>query len=283
MNKKLILKRMVKSKFFLIGFIVVVFIVLTSVFSPLIIQYNPDQNMLTEKLMPPEGLAKGIGGHILGTDQMGRDIFSRLLTGSRYSLLIAFLVVSISSVFGIAMGIMAGYFGKKADSVIMRICDVFLSIPNMVLAISVMAVLGTNMRNLVTVLIISNWVQYCKITRNNVLVIRNMEFVHASKVLGSSTVKIMFKQIFPNITTPMLITISQQFGQTIMLEAALSFLNLGIQPPTPSWGNMIANGRSYLATCPWMVFAPGIALMLTVLAFNFLGDGLRDVLDPKRT
>ena len=276
------LQRMIKNKFFLIGSILAFIIVLFSIFSPLIIRFDPIAISLTGKLTPPEGFSRGLDSHILGTDQMGRDIFARLLIGSRYSLIIATLVVFIAGFIGVSLGIIAGYTGKAVDAVIMRICDVFLSVPNIVLAISVMAILGTNMRNLVAVLIASSWVQYCRITRNNVLVIKNMEFVQASKVMGSSTLKIMFHQIFPNITTPMLIALSQQFGHTILTEAALSFLNLGIQPPIPSWGNMIANGRSYLVTYPWMVFAPGIALMVTVLAFNFLGDGLRDVLDPKR-
>jgi peptide/nickel transport system permease protein len=282
MDHKLILQRMLKSKFFLIGFFVALFIVTVSVISPGIIHFDPLANSLTERLMAPVGFREGLNGHILGTDQMGRDVLTRLLIGSRFSLLIALEVVAISSVIGTVLGIMAGYLGKWVDIIVMRFVDIILSVPNLVLAIAVMAVLGPSMTNLVAVLVIGNWVQYCRITRNNVLILRNIEFVHASKVLGVSNLSIMFNQIFPNVTTPLLILISQQFGMTIMLEAALSFLNLGIQPPMPSWGNMIANGRGFLATNPWLVFAPGIALMITVLAFNFLGDGLRDVLDPKR-
>jgi peptide/nickel transport system permease protein len=282
MDKKLIIRRMLRSSFFMIGFFIVFFIVFVSFISPKIIQFDPIANSLREKLVAPEGLTKGFKGHVLGTDQMGRDVLTRLLIGSRYSLLIALEVVIISSIIGIALGIFSGYLGGWVDILIMRLCDIILSVPSLVLAIAVMAVLGPSITNLVAVLVFGSWVQYCRITRNNVLIIRGMEFVQASKILGTSTISIMFNQVFPNVTTPLLILVSTQFGMTILTESALSFLSLGIQPPAPSWGNMIANGRGYLATNPWLVFAPGVALMITVLAFNFLGDGLRDVLDPKR-
>ncbi len=281
MDRKLIIKRMLKSKFFMVGFTVAAIVIFISIISPFIVKFDPVQNSLTERLKAPD-FSQGLNGHILGTDELGRDVFTRLLLGSRYSLAIAAAVVTFAVIIGTILGVIAGYFGGIVDSFIMRVCDVFLAIPNMILAIAVMAVMGASITNLVVVLVLTGWVQYCKLARNNVLVIKNMEFVHASKVLGASQWSIMFKQIFPNITTQLLILLSQQFGFTILLEAALSFLSLGIQPPTPSWGNMISNGRKYLSTSPWLCFAPGGALMLVVLAFNFLGDGLRDVLDPKR-
>lgn len=282
MNKKIIMSRMLKSKFFMVGTITAIIIILLSVFSPLIVQFDPITNSLRERLQSPEYFANGLNGHILGTDDAGRDIFSRLLLGSRYSLFIAAVVVSVAALIGTVLGAIAGYFGGVVDMIIMRACDVMMAIPNLVLAIAVMAILGPNIFNLIIVLIITSWVQYCKLTRNNVMVIKNSEFVKASQVIGASKVHIMFKQIFPNVTTQLIILISQQFGWTILTEASLSFLSLGVQPPIPSWGNMIADGRNYLLTSPWLVFAPGIALMITVLAFNFMGDGLRDVLDPKR-
>ena len=278
MDKKIIFKRMLKSKFFMVGAITAIIIVLMSIFAPVIAQFDPIANNLPERLLPP-----GQMGHLLGTDEAGRDIFSRLLIGSRYSLFIAAVSVTGAGILGTILGCIAGYFGGIADTIIMRACDVMMAIPNLVLAIAVMAILGPNMFNLIIVMIITTWVQYCKVTRNNVLVVKSQEFVKASKVMGATHGHIMFKQIFPNVTTQLIILISQQFGWTILQEAALSFLSLGVQPPTPSWGNMIADGRNFLITHPWLVFAPGIALMITVLAFNFLGDGLRDVLDPKRT
>ena len=278
MDRKLIIKRMLKSKFFMTGFVVAVLVVLISIFSPLLANFDPEANSLIDRMSAP-----GINGHFLGTDQLGRDIFSRLLLGSRYSLLIALVVVACAAVIGTFLGLVSGYFGGWIDSLIMRISEIFLSIPQLILGIAIMALLGTSIRNLVFVLIITSWTQYCKLARNNVLVQKNMDFVHASQVMGAGKLHIMLTQIFPNITTPLLITLSQQFGLIIMVEASMSFLGLGIQQPTPSWGNMIADGRTYLTVAPWMVIAPGAALMLTVLAFNFRGDGLRDVFDPKRT
>ena len=273
---------MLRSKFFMVGAVTALAIILLSVFSPLIVQYSPVTNSLKEKLLSPEYFSRNLNGHVFGTDNLGRDIFTRLLLGSRYSLLIAFTVVGAASVIGTILGAISGYFGGWLDTIIMRFCDVMMAIPNLVMAIAVMAILGANMYNLIIVLIITSWVQYCKVTRNNVMVVKNIEFVQASKVLGANRWHIMFSQIFPNVTTQLIILISQQIGWTILTEASLSFLGLGIQPPTPSWGNMIADGRNYLITSPWIVFVPGFALMVTVLAFNFLGDGLRDVLDPKR-
>ena len=283
MNRKFLFKRMLKSKFFVVGFLVAAIIVFFALIAPAIVVYDPIQSALTQRLQPPQWFSQGWHGHILGTDQLGRDVFTRLLIGAQFSLTIALIVVVLAAILGTVLGVISGYVGGIADTIIMRLCDVFLAIPNMVLAIAIMAVLGTNTFNLVAVLVITGWVQYCRLTRSNVMVVKNMEFVHASQALGASTAHIMFKQVLPNVTTPLIILFSQQFGFTILLEAALSFLNLGIQPTLPSWGNMIAGGRDYLATCPWMVFSPGIALMFTVLAFNFLGDGIRDVLDPKRT
>ena len=282
MDKKIVISRMLHSKFFMVGAVTAIVIILLSVFSPVIVQYDPLTNNLAERLMAPEYFARGLQGHVFGTDEAGRDIFSRLLLGSRYSLTIAAVVVFVAAFIGTVLGAVSGYFGGAVDAVIMRLCDIMMAIPNLVLAIAVMAVLGPNIFNLVIVLIITTWVQYCKVTRNNVMVVKNTECVKASQVLGASRMHIMFSQIFPNVTTQLIILISQQLGWTILTEASLSFLSLGVQPPTPSWGNMIADGRNFLITNPWLVMVPGVALMVTVLAFNFLGDGLRDVLDPKR-
>lgn len=282
MDRKILLNRMRHNIFFVVGFTVGVAILLVMFLSPLYVQYDGVKNSLTEKFLPPEGFSKGLSGHVLGTDNMGRDVFTRLVMGGRLSLTIAVVVVCLQTFIGMVLGMIAGYYGGVVDTIVMRACDVFLSIPNLILAIAVMAVLGSNLYNLVFVLIFAGWVHICKVTRNNVRIAKTQEYVHASVALGARHGHIMFRQILPNVTTHILIIGSQRFGFVILLEAALSFLSLGIQPPTPAWGNMISAGRSYMTTYPWMVFAPGIALMLTVLAFNFLGDGLRDVLDPKR-
>lgn len=282
MNKNIIIRRMIKSRFFRTGFILAVIIIILSILSPLLINFDPKANSLTEILKSPDYFSKGMQGHIFGTDQLGRDIFSRLLTGSRYSLSIAAIVVLCSSAIGTLLGLISGYFGGTLDSFIMRVSEIFLSIPQIVLAIALLAILGNSIPNLIIILISTSWIQYCKLARNNVLVQRSMDYVHASQVMGAGKLHIMLSQIFPNVTTPLLITASQQIGLIIMVEAGLSFLGFGVVQPTPSWGNMISDGRAYLTSAPWMIIYPGIALMLTVLAFNFLGDGLRDVLDPKR-
>jgi ABC-type dipeptide/oligopeptide/nickel transport systems, permease components len=282
MGKGILFKRMRQNSFFVVGFAVALFIILAILLIPFFSKFDPKANSLTSIFRPPDGFSQGLSGHILGTDELGRDVFTRLIYGGRYSLFIAATVVLLQVLVGTTLGIVAGYFGGIFDMIIMRLCDIVLTIPNLILAIAIMAVMGVNLTNLILVLTFAGWVDCCKITRNNVMIIKGQEFVHASKVLGAKNGHIMFTQILPNVTTHIIILASQRFGLTILAEAALSFLNLGIQPPTPSWGNMIAGGRSFMTIYPWLVFAPGIALMLCVLAFNFLGDGLRDVLDPKR-
>lgn len=282
MNRKIILHRMRRNPFFMVGLIVCLFLLASLFLLPLAVKHDPAANSLLERFAKPDWFSKGLDGHIFGCDQMGRDVLARLLLGGKISIAISFAVVLIQVVFGTVMGVLAGYYGGWVDSVIMRACDVVLSIPNLILALAIMAVLGNTVPNLIAVLSFSGWVQFCKLTRNNVKVARNMEYVHASQALGAKSSHIMFRQIFPNVTTHIIILASQRIGWVILLESSLSFLNLGIPAPTPSWGNMIANGREFLTLYPWIALVPGAALMLTVLGFNFLGDGLRDVLDPKR-
>ena len=266
----------------MIGLLVVLGILVVTIFAPQIVLFDPLKNSLFERLQKPDWFSKGMAGHILGTDELGRDVFTRLLTGAQISLIIAAAVTSIQIILGTVLGVVSGYIGGWVDVLIMRVCDIFLALPSMLVAIALMAVLGASIPNLIFILSITGWVQFCRVTRNNVKIIRSMEFVSAEKVMGASRFRIMFKQILPNVTTDILVLASQRFGYTISTEATLSFLSLGVAEPMPSWGNMIASGRDFLSTCPWLIFAPGLALMVTVLAFNFLGDGLRDVLDPKR-
>lgn len=282
MSKRLLFRRMLKSKFFMIGLLVVLGILVVTIFAPQIVLFDPLKNSLFERLQKPDWFSKGMAGHIFGTDELGRDVFTRLLTGAQISLIIAAAVTSIQIILGTVLGVVSGYIGGWVDVLIMRVCDIFLALPSMLVAIALMAVLGASIPNLIFILSITGWVQFCRVTRNNVKIIRSMEFVSAEKVMGASRFRIMFKQILPNVTTDILVLASQRFGYTISTEATLSFLSLGVAEPMPSWGNMIASGREFLSTCPWLIFAPGLALMVTVLAFNFLGDGLRDVLDPKR-
>lgn len=276
-----ILRRMKKSKFFIIGAVMVSIIVVISIISPFIVVHDPIKSALKLRLIKPEYFSKGWSGHVFGTDPLGQDILTRLLIGSRISLIIALIGVTIPCLIGTALGVIAGYYGGIVDSIIMRFSDIQLAIPTMVLAITVMAIFGNSIPNLLVVLIIVGWVNYARVVRGAVMSIRSGEFVQASRALGASNLRIMVTQILPYITTPLIILMSQQVGMVILTEANLSFLGMGVPLPAPSWGTMIADGREYIATAPWTVIAPGLALMLTVLAFNFLGDGVRDVLDPK--
>ena len=281
MGRHELFRRMRKSYFFVIGSILVFLILLIAFISPYIVPHDPVKYLLAMRFKAPQGFKNGWGGYILGTDALGQDVLSRLMIGSRVSLYISFAVVILTSVIGTVLGLASGYFGGIADNIIMRICDVFLSIPALILAVAVMAVLGNSVENLIGVLVFTRWAQYTRLVRSNVLSVKTNEFVKASKVMGGSSVWIMFLQILPNVLTPLIILMSQELGHTILTEASLSFLGLGVPPPAPDWGVMIADGREYLATYPWAVIAPGVALMIAVLAFNFLGDGVRDVLDPK--
>ena len=281
MSRHELFRRMRKSKFFMTGIIMVVMLLAISFLAPVIAPHDPIRINLMMRLSAPEYFANGWGGHILGTDALGQDVFSRVLVGSTVSFQIAFTVVALTFLIGTILGVISGFFGGAVDTVIMRVGDVQLSIPQLIFAIAIMAVLGNNMFNLILVLVINGWVQFARLVRSSVMMIRNTEFVHASKALGASNTRIMFFQILPNVMTSLIIVTSQEFGRVILVEAALSFIGLGVAPPTPSWGGMIAQGREYLATSPWVVIAPGMALMVAVFAFNFLGNGIRDVLDPK--
>ena len=281
MDRKIIINRMKHNPFFLIGMLVIIFLILVCFLSPLYVQFDPTKSDVTNKFQAPD-FSQGLAGHILGTDNMGRDVFTRLVVGGRISLTIAFVVVALQISIGLVLGLVSGYFGGFVDVVVMRLCEIVLSIPQLILAIAIMSVMGASMGNLIFVMVFGGWVHVCKVTRNNVRVLKGQEFVHASIVLGAKNPHIIFTQILPNVLTQIFIVGSQRFGEAILTEASLSFLNLGITAPNPAWGNMIAAGRTYMATYPWMVIAPGIALMLAVLSFNFLGDGLRAVLDPKR-
>ena len=278
---KSIIRKMFKSKFFIIGSILALFIVLLALAAPAIVSYDAEATSLSSRLLQPEFFSKGWTGHILGTDSLGRDILTRLLIGSRISLIIALVGVVIPSIIGTALGMISGYSGGMIDSILMRLNDIQLSIPLMVFAITVMAIFGNSIQNLLIVLVIVGWVNYTRVMRECVMGIRDTEFIKASRVLGGSNLHIIFTQILPNIVPPLIILMSQQVGMVILTEANLSFLGLGVPLPQPSWGSMIADGREYIASAPWTVIAPGMALMTTVLAFNFLGDGIRDVLDPK--
>ena len=284
MKKKILIRRMLRSPQFVIGFLIVLAVVIVSLFANQLAPMDENLNHIAARFPAPQGLgAYTTGGYVLGTDELGRDILSRVLIGSKISLQIAFISTLFVAVIGTLLGVFAGYFGGVIDDIVMRATEVTMAIPSMTLGIVIMAIFGPSISNLIMVMIITSWKGFAKVSRNQVMVMRNQEFVQASRALGGSGWHIMMSQIMPNVTTPLLIQLSGTFGGVILTEAGLSYLYLGVQLPNPSWGNMIAGGRTYLAAYPWMVIVPGVALMITVLGFNFLGDGLRDVLDPKQS
>ena len=284
MKKKILIRRMLRSPQFVIGFLIVLAVVIVSLFANQLAPMDENLNHIAARFPAPQGLgAYTTGGYVLGTDELGRDILSRVLIGSKISLQIAFISTLFVAVIGTLLGVFAGYFGGVIDDIVMRATEVTMAIPSMTLGIVIMAIFGPSISNLIMVMIITSWKSFAKVSRNQVMVMRNQEFVQASRALGGSGWHIMMSQIMPNVTTPLLIQLSGTFGGVILTEAGLSYLYLGVQLPNPSWGNMIAGGRTYLAAYPWMVIVPGVALMITVLGFNFLGDGLRDVLDPKQS
>lgn len=284
MKKKILIRRMLRSPQFVIGFLIVLAVVIVSLFAKQLAPMDENLNHIAARFTALQGLgAYRTGGYVLGTDELGRDILSRVLIGSKISLQIAFISTLFVAVIGTLLGVFAGYFGGIIDDIVMRATEVTMAIPSMTLGIVIMAIFGPSISNLIMVMIITSWKSFAKVSRNQVMVMRNQEFVQASRALGGSGWHIMMSQIMPNVTTPLLIQLSGTFGGVILTEAGLSYLYLGVQLPNPSWGNMIAGGRTYLAAYPWMVIVPGVALMITVLGFNFLGDGLRDVLDPKQS
>lgn len=265
----------------MIGFCLLAVLMLACATSSIWMQWDSTTSSLLHRLIKPDWFENGLAGHPFGTDPLGRDVLTRLFEGGWVSLKITFLVTVISMTIGALVGLITGYFGGIVDAILMRICDVLMAIPQLMLAICVVAVMGTSMFNLIFTLTATGWVATARLVRSAVLSMKNKEFIAASRVLGASTGRIIWKELFPNTITQLMISASGHFGGTILVETNLSYLGMGVPVPTPSWGNMISDGRQYLSSAPWVVIAPGIALMLTVLAFNFLGDGIRDVFDPK--
>lgn len=268
-------RRLSKNSSAVIGFVVAVLLVLMAIFAPLIAPYPYDKQDLLHSRAAPSA------EHIFGTDELGRDIFSRIVYGSRFSLSIGFLAVLFSSGIGMLLGATAGYFGGVVDDLIMRLIDVIQSIPHILLAIAISVVLGPGFFNTLLALGFGMITMACRLTRAAVLGVRHQEYLEAATSINASTARIIFRHVLPNSFSPLLVSASMSIGNVIMAAAMLSFIGLGVQPPLPEWGSMIAGGRSLIRSCPWMVTFPGIFIMLAVLSLNMFGDGLRDALDPK--
>ncbi len=264
----------------LFGLIVVLLFVLTAALAPLVAPHDPIAVDIGWRLTPPFPLS-GSTEYLLGTDPVGRDILSRIIYGSRISLLVGVVAVSIRSSAGVVLGLVAGYYGKRIDSIIMRIGDIQLAIPPLVLAVGIIAVMGPGLVNLLIVLGVTGWMSYGRLVRGEVLSIKEQEFIDAARAIGCSDLSILFRHILPNAAPPILVFASLDVAAMILVETSLSFLGLGVVPPTPSWGNMIADGRDYLATAWWVSVFPGVAILITILGINLLADWLREKLDPK--
>jgi peptide/nickel transport system permease protein len=276
------LRRLAARRTALFGLVVVVVVVLTAVGAPLISPFDPIEQDLGDLRLKAPGF-RDAGGrvHPLGTDHLGRDLLARVIHGARPALLVGFAAVAISGLIGMAAGLISGYFGGRTDDVLMRLADIQLAFPFILLAIAVIGVLGPSLKTIIIVIGVSSWVVYARIVRGAVLTLREREFVQAARALGGGDIRILLRHILPNAFTPWLVVATLDMARVIVLESALSFLGLGVQPPTPTWGGMLADGRVYISTAWWLATFPGLAILVTVLGINLFGDGLRDTLDPR--
>jgi peptide/nickel transport system permease protein len=268
-------RRFTRNRIALAGLIIVLLLILMAIFAPVLAPQDPAMQTLADKRMPPGAT------YWLGADEFGRDILSRVIYGARVALYVAVVAVALALVFGVAIGLVAGFAGGWVDVVLMRLVDVMLSFPYLLLAIAIVATLGTGLQN--TTLAVGIWAtpSFARITRGQVLNIKGREFITAAEAVGVPGWRMVWRYILPNAIPPVIVFATLYMANAILLEAALSFLGLGVQPPQPSWGLMVASGRDFLRVAPHVATIPGVAIMLAVLGFNLLGDGLRDALDPR--
>jgi peptide/nickel transport system permease protein len=265
------------AKAFTGGVIVMMFIAV-GIFGPKIAPQDPNKQELTALTQPPQGLGSA---HVLGTDNLGRDIFSRIIHGARVSLLVAFAVVFISGIIGVSLGAISGYFGGKTDFLIQKLVEVVWAFPPLLLGITIMAFLGQGLFNLILALVIQRWIPYCRVVRGQALSLRSREFVVAAQCLGAGKAQIIVRHIIPNVIQTSLVIGTFAMASAIIAEASLSFLGVGVPPEIPTWGTMLADARIYISTAWWLPLFPGLCIFITVLGINLLGDALRDVLDPR--
>jgi peptide/nickel transport system permease protein len=264
-----------QRKVVLFGLIILVLLVITAIFAPLLAPYDPDMINATDSLQQPNLK------HLLGTDLKGRDSLSRLIYGSRTALIVGFGSVLLAGVAGVTLGMVAGYIGGMTNMIIMRIMDALMGFPMILLALVIAAVLGSGIYNVIIALSVATLPGYARVMHGLTLTIRENDFILAQQSMGATDIRTMFRHILPNGLPPMIVLITLQLGALILAEAGLSFLGVGIKPPDAAWGAMVADGRRYLLSYPWLSLAPGFAIMLVVFAFNLVGDGLRDALDPR--
>jgi peptide/nickel transport system permease protein len=269
------MKRLFRNFAFAFGAILTIVLVVVALAAPLLSPYDPNVQDTSRRLEAPSK------EHLLGLDDLGRDVLSRIIWGARVSLRVGFSVVFLASIIGVALGAISGYYGGWFETIIMRVTDIFLAFPGILLAIAMVAVLGPSVNNVIIALVIQGWVGYARLGRGQVLKVREMEYVTAARALGAKSPRVILRHVLPNVINPVIVMATLGLAGAILSEAALSFLGLGVQPPTPSWGAMLTSGRRYLGLANHLAIWPGIAIMLAVMGLNFLGDGLIDALDPK--
>jgi len=272
---KIYFRRILDNKLVLIGSSVILALILIAIFAPFFAPYDPVEQNLIERLQSPSSK------HIFGTDDLGRDVLSRMIYGTRVSLSVGFVAVSITVIIGTILGLLAGYSGKISDNIIMRFVDIMLCFPSFFLILMVIAFLGPSIYNIMIVIGLTSWSGLARLVRGEVLSIKEREFIYSAEISGLSGMRIMFVHILPNVIGPIVVSATLGIAGAILSEAALSFLGLGVQPPTASWGNILTSGKDYLHIAWWLSLFPGLALLLTILSFNLAGEGLRDVFDPK--
>ena len=257
------------------GLVVILILLITAILAPIIAPYDPYHIVPEERLKPP-GMV-----HLFGTDDMGRDIFSRVVHGSRLSLMAAMVVLALASSIGVLIGSIAGYWGGRVDEILMRLTDMFLAFPAMILAMCIASALGPSLINAMIAISVVWWPWYARLIRGQILSLKNIEYVEAARALGATNARILWKYILPNCMAPLIVQATLDIGYAILTTASLSFIGVGAVPPTPEWGSMISVGRSYILVQWWLPTFPGLAIFLAVAGFNLLGDGLRDILDPR--
>lgn len=275
------LRSFFKNPASVLGALLLVVFLLAATLGPVVAPYGYDEQNLRGRLRPPVWIEGGTTDHPLGTDALGRDLLTRILYGARVSLALAAAGVALGAVMGVSLGMVSGYFGGRVDNFIMRLADIQLSFPYLLLAIAVVAAFGTNLVNLVLVLGLRTWVVYARTVRSSVLTVRALDYVQAAVAAGASSSRTMLRHILPNVSGPLIVVATVELAQLVLMEATLSFLGLGVQPPYPSWGTMLSSGRDYLSNAWWLATFPGLAILVAVLGANLLGDGLRDFLDKR--
>ncbi|WP_404350288.1 ABC transporter permease [Sutcliffiella horikoshii] len=268
-------KKLAKNKAAMAGAFIIIFVILMGIFAPLLATHDPNTTNVMNKLQGPSA------ENYLGTDDVGRDIFSRLLFGARVSLGIGFVSTILGAIVGVTLGIVSGYYGRWIDSLIMRICDVLLAFPGILLALAIVSVLGASTQNVIIAVAFYAVPSFARIVRGSTLSVRKLEYIDAIKAMGAKDFRIIFKHILPNIMSPIIVQATLYIASAIITASALSFLGMGTRPPTAEWGAMLSQGRSYIAQAPHITLFPGLVILLVVIGFNLMGDGLRDALDPK--